>query len=98
MNEGSAHGHWCGGGKQAFCEQVAAWKFVFGNLSAIMEHTHAMYVAVKSFMEKEFAFHLLLGELYMEGLLQLCRDPDAEGRHTKGGSSNVGPSSNPSGK
>lgn len=57
-----------------------------------------MHIAVKSFMETNFASYLLLGELDMEGLHQLCRDPDVKGDHPEDNSSEAGTSSNPFGK
>ncbi|CAH1440921.1 unnamed protein product [Lactuca virosa] len=43
----------------------------------------------------DFSSYLCLVELDMEGLRQLCCDPDAEGDHLKGDSSETGLSSNP---
>ncbi|CAH1428630.1 unnamed protein product [Lactuca virosa] len=70
--------------------------FAPGESSAVVEHTQAMDYAVKSFMETKFASNICLGELDIEGLHQLCRDPDASGDHPEDSSSEAGTSSNPS--
>ncbi|CAH1433901.1 unnamed protein product [Lactuca virosa] len=66
------------GGKQAVKEQVASGKFNLQEPSIVVEMTQAMYASVRSFMETDFASLLRLVELDLEGLPQLCRDPDVE--------------------
>ncbi|CAI9301966.1 unnamed protein product [Lactuca saligna] len=63
-----------------------------------MEHSQTMPAEVKAFLEMDFSSYLHLGELYMEGLHRLCSDLDDEGKHPKGSTSGVGPSSTPLGK
>ncbi|CAH1435527.1 unnamed protein product [Lactuca virosa] len=80
---------------QVVHENVSTGKFVSEEPSAVVDHTQGMHVDVKSFMETYFASCLLIGEPDMEGLCQLCHDPDAEGNNPEGVSSETGPSSNP---
>ncbi|CAH1436596.1 unnamed protein product [Lactuca virosa] len=47
-------------GKQAIREQVVAVKFVSWEPNVTVEHSQAMYAAVKSFMEIDFASNLHL--------------------------------------
>lgn len=58
----------------------------------MVELTQAMHASVKSFMEKDFASLLHLGELDLEGLRQLCRDPDVEENPLEGDPLRVGSS------
>ncbi|CAH1452882.1 unnamed protein product [Lactuca virosa] len=69
------------GGKQVIREQISTRKFVPGKLSTLLEYTQAMHAEVKSFLETEFVSYLHLGDLYIEGLHQLCNDSDAEWNH-----------------
>lgn len=80
------------GGKQVIREQVASGKFTPGEPSALLKYTQAIHVEVNSFLEKDFASYLQLGELDMEGLRLLCTDPDFAGECPKGSTSRSGPS------
>ncbi|CAI9302962.1 unnamed protein product [Lactuca saligna] len=53
---------------------------------------------IREHVVTDFASYLHLFELVMEGLCQLCNDPDAEENQPEGSSSKVGPSSGPLGK
>ncbi|CAH1449988.1 unnamed protein product [Lactuca virosa] len=69
------------GGKQVVREQIATGKFVPGKPRTLLEHTRAMHMEVKSFLETDFASYLHVCELDIEGLRQLCSDSDAERKH-----------------
>ncbi|CAH1429771.1 unnamed protein product [Lactuca virosa] len=56
-----------------------------------------MHVVVKSFLETDFASYLRISELKMEGLRQLCGDPDVEEKRPDDSTSRARPSSIPSG-
>ncbi|CAI9303863.1 unnamed protein product [Lactuca saligna] len=79
-------------------DKVATAKFDPGEPSAIMYKTHAMHASVKAFIETKFASYLQMGELYLEGLCQLCSNPDTEENPPEGSSLNDEPSSNLVGK
>ncbi|CAH1432861.1 unnamed protein product [Lactuca virosa] len=81
------------GGKQVVKEQVASGKFDPQEPSTVVEMTQDMHASVKSLMEKNFASLLYLGELGLEGLRQLCRDPDIEENPPEGDTLKVGSSS-----
>ncbi|CAH1421590.1 unnamed protein product [Lactuca virosa] len=72
------------GGKQALKEQVASRKFNLREPSIMVEMTQAMHASVRSFMETNVASLLHLVELDLEGLRQLCRNPDVKDNPTKG--------------
>ncbi|CAH1452298.1 unnamed protein product [Lactuca virosa] len=80
------------GGRQAVKGQVASGKFDPNETSAMVELTQAMHASVKAFMETNFASLLHLGELDLEGLHQLCREPDIEENSSEGEPLKVGSS------
>lgn len=57
-----------------------------------------MHASVKAFMEMDFTSYLLLGELDIKGIHQLCSDANIQDNHLEGSSSRTGPSSNTPGK
>ncbi|CAH1413742.1 unnamed protein product [Lactuca virosa] len=83
------------GGKQVIRDQTATRKFRSGEPSTLLEHTQAMHVDVKSFLETDFACYLHLGELDMEGFRQLCNYPNVEGKHLEADTYGARPSSTP---
>ncbi|CAI9281496.1 unnamed protein product [Lactuca saligna] len=64
--------------RQVVKEHVASGKFNLNEASAMVEITQAMQASGKSFMETYFSSFLHLGELDLECIRQLCRDPDIE--------------------
>ncbi|CAH1447150.1 unnamed protein product [Lactuca virosa] len=88
---GCRRGEWKTGDPGAGCR----WKVCLRGTGATAEHAQAMHDVIKSFMEMDFASYLLLGELDIGGLRQICDDPDSEEGHPEGGTSHAGPSSTP---
>lgn len=76
-------------------EQITTRKFVPGEPSTLLDHTQAMNIVAKSFLETDFASYIHLGELDMEGLYQLCNNLDVVGKHLQAGTFGDQPSSTP---
>ncbi|CAH1453037.1 unnamed protein product [Lactuca virosa] len=81
------------GGRHVVKEQVASEKFDPQEPSVVVELTQVMHVSVKTFMEMDFSSLPHLGDLHLEGLRRLCRDPDAEENTPEGEPLNGGSSS-----
>ncbi|CAH1454424.1 unnamed protein product [Lactuca virosa] len=86
------------GGRQVVNEQVASGRFDTQEPSTMVELSQVVHASVKKFMETDFAFLLYLCELDLEGLRQLCRDPDAAENRPEGDPLKVGSSSTTLGK
>lgn len=85
MYEGDACHNWCGG-RQTGGEGTSGRRETqsIGARCCGGINLGNAYALVKTFMETDFASLHHLGELDLEGIFQLCNDPDAEENLSEG--------------